>query len=615
VLASADVHVARRLAELCGERDELVMLALALAVRAPRLGHVHVELHRIAETAAVEAEEPLDLRELPWPDPGDWSARLAASPLLAGGGPGEGPALALEGRRLYLHRYWQLERALAADITAACRPLEEVSIGVLAEGVARLFGAERGERQAQAAATAVLRRFCVVAGGPGTGKTTTVARIVALLHEQALAAGTRAPLVALAAPTGRAAARLEQAIHEEALRLAVDESVRVRLLALRASTIHRLLGSRPDNRSRFRHHRRQRLPHDAVIVDESSMVSLALMARLLEAVRPEARIVLVGDPGQLASIEAGAVLGDIAGPAALTPRLSPAAAQRLSRALGYRVEGSPPPPSPGIPADGVIALERVHRFGAEIAALADAIRAGHEHQVVALLRRRPARLRWIEADAADPEQAERLAPLREAVVTAGGELLARSREGDARRALAALSRFRLLCAHRRGPYGVAAWNARIEGWLGARLERAAAEAQWYPGRPLLVTENDYDLGLFNGDLGVVVADAAGGEPAAVFQARGTLARFHPARLGPVQTAHALTIHKSQGSQFDHVAVLLPEPRSPLLTRELLYTAVTRAREGVLLVAGEESLRRAVSRPVARASGLRERLWGAEPPRR
>jgi exodeoxyribonuclease V alpha subunit len=609
VLVSADVHVARRLTALAGERDELVMLALALAVRAPRLGHVHVDLRRIRQTAAVEAEEPLDLGELPWPEPSVWLEHLRPSPLLKQRGDGVAAPLQLEGERLYLERYWRLECSLAHDIAAASRPVEEVSLEALADGLERLFAAERGERQAQAAATAVLQRFCVVAGGPGTGKTTTVARIVALLHEQAAALGARSPLIALAAPTGRAAARLQQTLHEATPTLAVSAAVHERMLSLSACTIHRLLGSRPENRSRFRHHRGQRLPHDAVIVDESSMVSLALMARLLEAIRPAARIVLVGDPGQLASIEAGAVLGDIAGPAALEPRLSRRAARRLGSVVGGRLS-YPPSAAGAVPADGVIALERVHRFGAGIAALADAIRGGDPDRALALLRDPPPELGWLALEAGDPDGAERLDPLRTAVVQFGGAAVVLARDGDGAGALAALSRFRLLCAHRRGPHGVLAWTARIERWLSAEVERSVGERRWYAGRPLLVTENDYELGLFNGDLGVVVTDPGSGEPIAVFELRGVLARLRPVRLGAVQSAHVITIHKSQGSQFDQVAVVLPDPASPLLTRELLYTAVTRARRRVLLIGGEDSVRRAIERPVARASGLRERLWGA-----
>ncbi|MCA1689696.1 MAG: AAA family ATPase, partial [Actinobacteria bacterium] len=316
VLGAADVHVGLRLARLGGDDDESVGLAAALAVRGPRLGHVHVDLASIRETASVETDEPVDLSGLPWPEAGPWIDRVAASGVVRVGEAEEDSSrpLRLIGTRVYLDRYWREERQVAADLRGlADEPVEGVRVDVLADGLRRIFAGETGGRQCLAAGAAVLRRLAIVAGGPGTGKTTTVARIVALLAEQAAAGGATAPLVALAAPTGKAAARLEQAVHEEAVGLRVDPSIRRVLLGLEASTLHRLLGWRPDSQSRFRHHRGQRLPHDVVIVDETSMVSLSLMARLVEAVRPDARLILVGDPGQLASIEAGAVLGDIVG--------------------------------------------------------------------------------------------------------------------------------------------------------------------------------------------------------------------------------------------------------------------------------------------------------------
>jgi exodeoxyribonuclease V alpha subunit len=539
VLAPADVHVARRLAELAGEDDEAVQLAAALAVRGPRLGHVCVDLATIRDTATVDVEEPVDLSALPWPDPDEWVERLRASALV-------GP-LQLEGSVLYLDRYWREERQVAADLLALMDAAPtRVDDARLASGLTRMGG---DRRQRLAAETALKRRFAVVAGGPGTGKTTTVAHILALLFEQG------DPLVALAAPTGKAAARLVEAVHEEARRLEVADDVRERVLALDASTLHRLLGWRPDSHSRFRHDRGNRLPHDVVIVDETSMVSLSLMARLIEAVRPDARLVLVGDAGQLTSIEAGAVLGDIVGPADRGP---------------------------------IVVLDRVHRYGTPIANVAEAIRSGDGDAVVAAL----GGVTWVE----DPEI------LRDRVAATAGAVLEAARDGDGAGAIDALGAFRVLCAHRRGPYGVSAWTARIEEWIGNE-----AGGDWYVGRPLLVTENDYGLRLFNGDTGVVIASGPG-RVSAAFERHGEVVEFSPARLAAVDTVYAMTVHKSQGSQFDTAAVLLPEPTSPILTRELLYTAVTRAREELILVGSEDSVRAAVDRPIARASGLRRRLW-------
>ena len=585
VLSAADVHVAVRLSALAGEPDERVALGAAFAVRGPRLGHVLVDLATIRLTAAVDADEPVDLSALPWPAPAEWAGALAASPLVAAGedaDPGGARPLRLAGSALYLDRYWREERAAAADLRAFGEgPPARVDADALAAGLERLFAdGEADASQRRAAATAVLRRFAVVAGGPGTGKTTTVARIVALLAEQAAAAGEPPPLVALAAPTGKAAARLEEAVHAEAAGLDVGAAVRDQLLGLHASTLHRLLGWRPGSHSRFRHHRTNRLPHDAVIVDETSMVSLSLMARLVEAVRPDARLVLVGDPGQLTSIEAGAVLGDIVGPAT---------------------------------ADGIVVLDRVHRFGGGIALLAEAIRRGDGDGVIDLLAAQPEDVTWIAVDVADTAAAQpALEAVRDEALRAGRAVVAAARAGDARTAIAALGAFRVLCAHRRGAQGVAAWTARIEGWLAAAIAGFDPDGPAYVGRPLLVTENDYELRLYNGDTGVVV-QAGPDRVSAAFERGGELLEFTPTRLGAIETAYAMTIHKSQGSQFATAVVLLPAPTSRILTRELLYTAATRARSRLIVVGTEDTVRAAVARPVARASGLRHRLWATGPP--
>ncbi len=388
-----------------------------------------------------------------------------------------------------------------------------------------------------------LRRVTVLAGGPGTGKTTTVARLLALLHDQP----GPAPRVALAAPTGKAAARLQEAV-------AAELPAQLRARVPEAATLHRLLGWRPGNR-RFRYDRTQRLPFDVVVVDETSMVSLTMMARLLEAVRPHARLVLVGDPDQLASVEAGAVLGDLARAGGRPEPALDAALQALEL--------------PGGVVNGVVTLEHVWRFGGTIAQLAMAVQAGDADTAVALLRSGQPDLAF--ADGPDAG----LAAARGDVVSAGRELTEAALAGDTEGALAALERHRVLCAHRRGPFGVTRWSAEIERWLRGALPAAPA-GPWYPGRPVLVTANDYDIGLFNGDTGVVVARPEG---LRVAFARGGVPTLHPpSRLSEVTTVHAMTVHRGQGSQFHRVTVVLPPAESPLLTRELLYTAVT-AREG------------------------------------
>jgi exodeoxyribonuclease V alpha subunit len=359
-----------------------------------------------------------------------------------------------------------------------------------------------------------------------------------------------------------------------------------------------------------------------VIVDETSMVSLSLMAKLLEAVRSDARLVLVGDPGQLASVEAGAVLGDIVGPAAEGIMMRPAARALLAAAAGQAVPdrlvtvplaaggAGGPGDTPAAIGDGIVVLSRVHRFGGQIAALAEAVGRGDADSAMAVLRAGHPDVRWIPVDIGQPGASHALAPVRRAIVDAGRMVFAAACAGEEQAALDALGSFRVLCAHRRGEYGASTWMARVEEWLAADLDGFATEGIWYVGRPVLITENDYGLKLYNGDTGVVVAGRAG-HPVAVFQRGAELLEFSPTRLAAVDTVYAMTVHKSQGSQFDGVAVLLPDPASPILTRELLYTAITRARRRLLLVGTEAAVRAALNHPIGRASGLRRWLWESE----
>ncbi|MEU4605513.1 exodeoxyribonuclease V subunit alpha [Kribbella sp. NPDC023972] len=562
VLVAADVHVATRLTTMLGESDESVALACALVVRAVRAGSVCLDLTEAREEAGEDAAD------LAWPDPDEWLAAVAASPLLAAPQP-----LRLEGSRLYFDRYWREEEQVEQDLRrrsgqAAPAIADE---DTLQAGLQRLFPGTSYDEQRMAAETAARQWTTVLTGGPGTGKTTTVAALVALLAEQAEKAGQRRPRIALTAPTGKAAARLEEAVRQEmSHRLSAQDTER--LGDFRAQTLHMLLGRRPDSSTRFRHHRDNRLPHDIVIVDETSMVSLTMMARLLEAVRPDARLVLVGDPDQLASIEAGAVLADLVD-------------GLVGGGLGKAAE-----------------LRTSHRFGSDIGDLALAVREDRADDVLDLLRSDSNRVRFIEE--VDPREILRSALLPDALA-----IRAAAEAGDADAALRALERHRLLCAHRDGPFGVTHWNRTVERWITEETEDPLWDT-WYVGRPVLVTANDYGLGIYNGDVGVTVRRPDGSLRVCIDSSRGRL-EFAPGRLGNVETLHAMTIHKAQGSQAAEVTVLLPTEDSRLLTRELFYTAITRAQDRVRVVGSEESVRFALHRLALRATGLRQRLAGKE----
>jgi exodeoxyribonuclease V alpha subunit len=631
VLTAADVHVARRLGDLGGERDPAVLLGVALATRALRLGHVLVDLADVARTATTDSDTAVDLSHLPWPDAGSWRDLVAASPLVADGDHGlPDRPLRLIGSRLYLDRYWRQEGQVADYLTArSLLPVTDVDTSLLRDGLARLWpnaDPDGPDLQRLAGAAAVLQGFTVVAGGPGTGKTTTVARILALLGEQARAAWDRADQTAdaagnapssftgsgklraaLAAPTGKAAARLEEAVHAATSDLDVAPEIKAQLDDLHALTVHRLLGRRPDSNTRFRHDRTNHLPHDVVIIDEASMVSLSQMASLVEAIRPTARLILVGDPEQLASVEAGAVLGDIVGPAARGSRIRPETRARLGQATGQPVPASDPPGTTAI-GDGIILLRRVHRYGGGIARLARAIQGGDADAAVELLASAGRDINWIDVDPdVQAAQSRALTPVRDQIVTAGRSLVDAAGRGDGRTALRSLAAVRVLCAHRRGPAGIGRWNEHIERWLGEAIAGYGTLGPWYLGRPVLVTTNDYQLQLFNGDTGVVIRGTAG-EPVVAFELGNEIIEVNPLTLGDIQTLHAMTVHKSQGSQFASVVVVLPDPSSRVLTRELLYTAITRAEQHLTIVGPEVSIRAAIGRPIARATGLESRLW-------
>ena len=558
VLSPADVHVASRLTALLEESDGAVALACALVVRAVRSGSVRIDVTEVREEVGDVGEG------LAWPDPAAWLSALAGSPMVA-----VPHVLRLEGTHLSLDRYWREEQQVAEQLRRrGDRPPPQVhDEAALTRSLDRLFPAAADDEQREAADTAVRRWTTVLTGGPGTGKTTTVAGLLALLAEQAEVAGQRRLRTALAAPTGKAAARLEESVRS-ALGTRLSAADAARLGQPQAKTLHRLLGPRPGSTTRFRHDRENRLPHDVVIVDETSMVSLTMMARLLEAVRPEARLVLVGDPHQLTSIEAGAVLADLV--------------EGLLHGGGA----------------AVAELRRSHRFGTEIGDLALAVREDRPDDAVALLRAGAERVSFVEDR--DPAGTLRHVLLGDALALRGA-----AEAGDADAALAALERHRLLCAHREGPFGVDHWNRTVERWITEATDDPLWDT-WYVGRPVLVTANDYGLGVFNGDIGVTVRRPDGALRVCIDGSRGRI-ELAPNRLGDVETLHAMTIHKAQGSQASEITVLLPGEDSRLLTRELFYTAVTRARDRVRVVGTEAAVREAIARRAARATGLKQRL--------
>ncbi|WP_217645692.1 exodeoxyribonuclease V subunit alpha [Microbacterium sp. cf046] len=603
ILTPADVHVASRLATLLHETDEGVILALALAVRAVRHGSVLIDLSSIAQTTSASGDaETSDSPGVPWPEPGAWAAACEASALTSGT---EAP-LRQQGTRLWLTKYDAQEQRVADQLRARTRTLpDDLDLAELRAGLDRLFPDPADADQRLAAAICALPRVSMLAGGPGTGKTTTVSRLIALLREQ-----RPQWRIALAAPTGKAAAQLGEAVARS--RKTLPDADQARLSGLDSTTLHRLLGWRPRPHSGFRHDHTDRLPFDVVVIDEASMVSLTIMDRLLDALSPATRLILVGDPDQLASVEAGAVLADIVGDTAPGLRTAPflAALETVNPNSG----SIPAQPTPAhCLRNGSAQLTINHRFDASsaISALASAIRAGHIGDTLDILHAGDTGIEFVELDDNTPPSGEVLGVVQAEIEAWAEALRTATLRGDRYQALQALESQRLLCAHRRGPRGVQHWGALAKRWATSDASSSGSPSldAHHFGEPLILTANDYEIGLFNGDTGIVAPppDQRSDATQAWFDHGGQPVTVPLARLGAVQPAYAMTVHRTQGSQFKRVTLILPTATSNLATRETLYTAVTRAVHHVRVIGSIESITTAVNTPIARATGLQTRL--------
>jgi exodeoxyribonuclease V alpha subunit len=606
-LRTLDHAFAQSLQRLQPDSEEAVLAAAALASLAVASGHAALDPARL-DSLLEQRDGPLPVL----PEAADWQRALAASPWVAQPSAQQAAAsdrpLVLENGLLYLRRYREYERRLAAGLCRlAAQSLPAFDAAALAPLFASLFPQARtGEdRQARAAALALRRGLLLITGGPGTGKTTTIARLLLLRIAQARAAGQALPRIALAAPTGRAAERMAESLRAAVTR-ALDDGIDAELAAAlpaAASTLHRLLGVLPEQPS-FRHNADNPLALDLIVVDEASMVDLPLMCKLVEAVADGSQLILLGDADQLPSVEAGDVLAAILQAAGAGDELRPDDAAALQGLLGEL---------PSQPQHGALGGQRIHLLRGyrqaqdfALAPLADAVRGGDSEQALALLRGGSLAGVQFHADVGDPLQP-----------SAGQALLEHWRAladmSDPVSALRAAARVRLLCALRNGPQGACMLNARIEQRLaeaGNGSHRHAAGAPWFQGRLLLITENSYRHHLFNGDVGICLADSQGAlvawfDGAGDGQVRG----FHPAALPAHDSAFAMTVHKAQGSEFEQVWLQLPARDARVLSRELVYTGITRARSSLHLAASAAVLRTALGRHAARISGLGWRLAG------
>ncbi|UQS16015.1 exodeoxyribonuclease V subunit alpha [Pseudomonas sp. HS6] len=635
--------------ELAPDVDPLVLLAAALTSHQLGHGHVCLDLFETLKAPDFALSLPpegdvqsgvllLPSQLLESLEGAHWCKVLAGSSLVALAADDNESArqcpLVLSGKRLYLRRYWAYERRI--DTALRQRLAEhEPTPGDLSQRLDELFGSAKQtgaiDWQKLACALATRGAFSIVTGGPGTGKTTTVVRLLALLQAPAVEAGQ--PLrIRLAAPTGKAAARLTESISQQVQSLKVADAVREKIPS-EVTTVHRLLGSRPGTRH-FRHHAGNRLPLDVLVVDEASMIDLEMMANLLDALPSHARLVLLGDKDQLASVEAGAVLGDLCRDAE-AGWYSPQTRQWLESVSGESLQDS------GLHEDSdgthplaqqVVMLRHSRRFGegSGIGQLARRVNQQLPDEARQLLTARShddvyslalngeqdhALERLVLEGHGDGPHGYRhyLSVLRNQRPAGGAPLEHPGWLDWAREVLQAFDTFQLLCAVRKGPWGVEGLNQRItDALLKARM--IDSDQQWYEGRPVLMTRNDYGLGLMNGDIGIALKlperdGPNAGEPVlrVAFprnDGRGGVRFVLPSRLNDVETVYAMTVHKSQGSEFAHTALILPDALNPVLTKELIYTGITRAKHWFTLIEPRAGVfEEAVQRKVKRLSGL------------
>ena len=628
--------------------DPLVLLAAALTSHQLGHGHVCLDLFETLKEPDFALSLPpegdvqtgamlLPSQLLEALDGEAWCKALQASSLVEHAGQSSADAvsrpLVLSERRLYLRRYWTYERRIDGALRQRLA-VAEATPADLPVRLNGLFGSPAQNApvdwQKLACALATRGAFSIVTGGPGTGKTTTVVRLLALLQAPAVEAG--APLrIRLAAPTGKAAARLTESISVQVKSLEVDDKVRQKIPS-DVTTVHRLLGSRPGTRH-FRHHAGNRLPLDVLVVDEASMIDLEMMANLLDALPAHARLVLLGDKDQLASVEAGAVLGDLcrdaeAGWYTAQTRswLEQVSGENLSASdLQQDLDGTHPL------AQQVVMLRHSRRFGegSGIGQLSRLVNQQLPREARALLAAGShADLFALPLKGEQDRAFERLALEGRGTEAKGYrhylEVLRDQRPDTesgledpcwavwAGNVLQAFEAFQVLCAVRKGPWGVEGLNERITGALFAR-KLIDGDRHWYEGRPVLMTRNDYGLGLMNGDIGIALTLPEGDGQARRHVLRVAFARNDgqggirfvlPSRLNDVETVYAMTVHKSQGSEFSHTALVLPEALNPVLTKELIYTGITRAKHWFSLIEPRAGVfEEAVQRKVKRLSGL------------
>lgn len=600
MLSDIDVELCRFFSELEPQVNAEILLAAALTSAAYREGNVCINLRDFADRPLFnEADGFLQVEA---PALKVWVGMLNNSPFV--GSPGEFKPLILDSsHRLYLQRHWKNEKRLAEHILKkAGQPTEKVDIKLLRQGLNCYFGKSREavDWQKVAAALAVLNSFAVISGGPGTGKTTTVVRVLGLLLEQANQRG-RNFSITLAAPTGKAAARLESSIQNALQDLPTSNVIKDKI-PVKCHTIHQLLGARLHS-STFKFNKNNPLPYDYIIIDEVSMVDQALMSRFMSATMKKTQVLLLGDKDQLASVEAGSVLGDICG-ARNSNRFSRAMEEQLEN-LEISLPENNKVKNPDPLTDHIVLLQKSYRFEADsgIARLAEAVNSGEGERSLHILQNRS----YTDVDLKTPLTYSVF--LDELIDRAVTQIQEGAQAASPAVAFTIYRKMQILSPHRQGPWGVEFLNKKIE----ERLEMMGLKSpyvDWYRGKPIIINENNYRLGLSNGDTGIFWPDDEG-NGRIYFEINNEIMGLWPSQLPAYSTAFVLTVHKSQGAEYNEVILVFPNEKSKILSRELLYTALTRAKKSVLLFAKKSVLLKTVAHKIARNSGLKDYLGATE----
>lgn len=596
-----DIHFGRFIASFTQQNKEDLSLVAALVSRYVRDGHICLDLNDLAGKIIFKSEDGKNIIECPQLQ--TWLASLKSASCV--GAPGDFKPLILDEKaRLYLQRYWQYEKDVAEYVSASISKTNEIKLDKvkIQENLNLYFDKVAGQEinwQKVAAAAALSKKFLVISGSPGTGKTTAITKIMALILDME----NRALRIALAAPTGKAAARLQESVEKTKEKLNCIAAIK-EMIPNEAQTIHRLLGS-INNSPYFQFNKKNQLPYDLVVIDEASMVDLPLLAKLIAALPPEASLILLGDKDQLASVEAGAVLGDICGQG--VPNIfSPEFARQIAFLSGEEIE------SGNVPAgiqDNIIHLQKNYRFldQSGIGLLSQTVKNGQYQEAAELLRSgKYADIHWTEM--AESEKLFKL--FGEIIVERYQEYLKAATSGSCvpDNIFDLFEKFRILCALRVGIWGTEKMNVYVEKIL---RDAGLIKPQniFYEGMPVMVLQNDYRLRLFNGDVGIILKDSEENDQLRAFfrDEHNGLRKYLPARLPRHETVWAMTVHKSQGSEFERVLLILFGRDIPLITRELIYTGITRARKDVDIWAGEDLLKRAILRRISRQSGLTDTL--------